>query len=168
MIGPMEKSSLLKFDCATRSGSFRQISLWIAQLYCSVTRNTLMPEDLQWFSQKHLWTTGRDGFDKSILVGKLGRSDQWQLSCKQHVTAQQTWSIRAMKRRTAKKKKGGKDGENIVRESRSIRAQNVGMIWVNASEVLPVHPVLIPIDCLWHVKTSHYTFNCLIAWHFYW
>lgn len=51
-----------------------------------------------------------DGFDKSILAGKLGRSDQWQQSCKQHVTADlicQSRDDETTHKQSAKKKKEG-------------------------------------------------------------
>lgn len=143
MIGPMEKSSLLKFNCATRSGSFTQISLWIAQLYCSVTRITLMPEDLQWFLSKTFvnhrpWWVWQKHF--CWKIGKIWPvATELQTTCDSRPDLSEQWN--------SKEKGGGKDGENIVREQeRSIRAQNVGKIWVNGSDVSPVHPVLIPID----------------------
>lgn len=117
MIGPREKSSLLSTDCATRIGSFRQISHWITQLHCSVTWITLMAGGLTKISLRNICELQAavtkhkcDGFDKSILAGKLGRSDQWQQSCKQHVTADlicQSRDDETTHKQSAKKKKEG-------------------------------------------------------------
>lgn len=156
-VGPREKSSLMSTDCATRIGSFRQISHWITQLHCSVTWITLMAGDLQRF----LSETSVNYRPLSPNISVMGLTKAFLLENWEDLTSgnrvvnnmwQQTWSVRAemMKPHTnrAQRKKRGRGGSESKNDPFQLKIWIVGIMWVNGLAVLSVHPVLIPTNCL--------------------
>ncbi len=166
---PREKSSLWSPDCASRIESFTQISHWITQLYCSVTRITLMAGDLQRF----LSETSVNYRPLSPKISVMGLTKALLLENREDLTSgnrvvnnmwQQTRSVRAemMKPHTNRAQRKKMARKNNWWESKNdpfeLKIWIVGIMWVNMMTVSSVHPVLVPTD---------YTLNCIVVWHLY-